>query len=88
MGGQRGFPAGGSPEKNRDRQRMCRYQELGMSRPVVYFIVDSAGKYLRSSSTHNLIVVFFEYRILNRYQLKGSPCSGAGDFVNITFEFN
>ena len=88
MSGKRSLSAGGSPENNRDRNRMRRYQELGMIGAVVYFIVDSAGKYLRSSSTYNLIVVFFEYRILNRYQLKGSPCSGAGDFVNITFEFN
>ena len=88
MGGQRGFPAGGSPEKNRDRQRVCRYQELGMIRPVVYFIVDSAGKYLSRRGAHNFIVVFFEYRILNSYQLKSAPSSSAGNFVNIAFKFN
>ena len=88
MSGKRSLSAGGSPENNRNRNCMCRYQELGMIRPVVYFIVDSAGKYLRSCGRHNLIVVFFEYRILNRYELKGSPRCSAGNFVNIAFEFN
>ena len=67
---------------------MRRYQELEMIRAVFYFIVDSAGKYLRSSSTYDLIVVFFEYWILNGYQLKGAPRCSTGDFVNITFKFN
>ena len=88
MSGKRGLSAGGSPENNRDRNCMCRYQELGMIGAVVYFIVDSAGKYLRSCGRHNLIVVFFEYRILNRYELKGSPRCSAGNFVNIAFKFN
>ena len=88
MSGKRGFPAGGSPENNRDRERLRRYQELGMIRSVVYFIVDSAGKYLSRRSTHNLIVILFEYRILNSYQLKSTPCCSAGNFVNIAFEFN
>ena len=88
MSGKRGLSAGGSPENNRDRNCMCRYQELGMIGAVVYFIVDSAGKHLSRRSTHNLIVILFEYRILNSYQLKGAPSSGAGNFVNIAFEFN
>ena len=88
MSGKRGFPAGGSPENNRDRNCRRRYQELGMIGAVVYFIVDSAGKYLSRRSTHNLIVILFEYRILNSYQLKSAPSSSAGNFVNIAFEFN
>ena len=88
MSSKRGLSAGGSPENNRNRNCMCRYQELGMIRAVVYFIVDSAGKHLRSCSAHDFIVVFFEYRILNSYQLKGTPCSGTGNFVNIAFKFN
>lgn len=88
MSGKRSLSAGGSPENNRDRNCMCRYQELGMIRPVVYFIVDSAGKHLSRCSAHNLIVVFFEYRILNSYQLKSTPCCSAGNFVNIAFKFN
>ena len=88
MSGKRGLSAGGSPKNNRDRNCMCRYQELGMIGAVVYFIVDSAGKYLSRRSTHNLIVILFEYRILNSYQLKGTPCCSAGNFVNIAFEFN
>ena len=88
MSGKRGLSAGGSPENNRDRNCMCRYQELGMIGAVVYFIVDSAGKYLSRRSTYNLIVILFEYRILNSYQLKGTPSSGAGNFINIAFKFN
>ena len=88
MSGKRSLSAGGGPENNRDWNYMCRYQELGMIRPVVYFIVDSAGKHLRSCGAHDFIVVFFEYRILNSYQLKGTPSSGTGNFVNIAFEFN
>ena len=88
MSGKRGFSAGGSPENNRNRNCMCRYQELGMIEAVVYFIVDSAGKYLGRRGAHNLIVILFEYRILNSYQLKGTPSSGTGNFVNIAFEFN
>ena len=88
MSGKRGLSAGGSPENNRDRERLRGYQELGMIRPVVYFIVDSAGKHLSRCSAHNLIVVFFEYRILNSYQLKSTPCCSAGNFVNIAFKFN
>ena len=88
MSGKRGLSAGGSPENNRDRERLRRYQELGMIGAVVYFIVDSAGKYLSRRGAHNFIVVFFEYRILNSYQLKGTPGSGTGNFVNIAFKFN
>ena len=88
MSGKRSLSAGGSPENNRDRERLRRYQELGMIRPVIYFIVDSAGKHLRSCSAHDFIVVFFEYRILNSYQLKSAPSSSAGNFINIAFEFN
>ena len=88
MSCKRGLSAGGSPENNRNRNCMCRYQELGMIGAIVYFIVDSAGKYLSRRSTHNLIVVFFKYRILNSYQLKGTPSSSAGNFVNIAFKFN
>lgn len=88
MSGKRSLSAGGSPENNRDRNRRRRYQELGMIGAVVYFIVDSAGKYLSRRSTYNLIVILFEYRILNSYQLKGTPSSGAGNFINIAFKFN
>ena len=88
MSGKRGFSAGGSPENNCNRNCMCRYQELGMIGAVVYFIVDSAGKYLGRRGAHNLIVILFEYRILNSYQLKGTPSSGTGNFVNIAFKFN
>lgn len=88
MSGKRGLSAGGSPENNRDRNCMCRYQELGMIGAVVYFIVDSAGKYLGRRGAHNLIVILFEYRILNSYQLKSAPSSSAGNFINIAFEFN
>ena len=88
MSCKRGLSAGGSPENNRDRERLRRYQELGMIRPVVYFIVDSTGKHLSGRSTHDFIIVFFEYRILNSYQLKSTPCCSAGNFVNIAFEFN
>lgn len=88
MSGKRGLSAGGSPENNRDRNCMCRYQELRMIGAIVYFIVDSAGKHLSRRSAHNFIVVFFEYRILNSYQLKSAPCCSAGNFVNIAFKFN
>lgn len=88
MSGKRGFPTGSSPKNNRDRNCMCRYQELGMIGAIVYFIVDSAGKYLSRRGAHNFIVILFEYRILNSYQLKSAPSSGAGNFVNIAFEFN
>lgn len=88
MSGKRSLSAGGSPENNRDRNCRCRYQELGMIGAIVYFIVDSAGKHLSRRSTYNLIVILFEYRILNSYQLKSAPSSGAGNFVNIAFEFN
>ena len=88
MSGKRGLSAGGSPENNRDRNCMCRYQELGMIGAVVYFIVDSASKHLSRRSTYNLIVILFEYRILNSYQLKSAPSSSAGNFINIAFEFN
>ena len=88
MSGKRGFSAGGSPENNRNRNCMCRYQELGMIGAIVYFIVDSAGKYLGRRGAHNLIVILFEYRILNSYQLKSAPSSSAGNFINIAFEFN
>lgn len=88
MSGKRGLSAGGSPKNNRDRNCMCRYQELGMIGAVVYFIVDSAGKHLSRRSTYNLIVILFEYRILNSYQLKSAPSSGTGNFVNIAFKFN
>lgn len=88
MSGKRSLSAGGGPENNRDRNCMCRYQELGMIGAIVYFIVDSAGKYLSRRSAHNFIVILFEYRVLNSYQLKGTPSSGTGNFVNIAFEFN
>ena len=88
MSGKRGFSAGGSPENNRDRNCMCRYQELRMIGAIVYFIVDSAGKYLSRRGAHNFIVILFEYRILNSYQLKSAPCCSAGNFVNIAFKFN
>lgn len=88
MSGKRSLSAGGSPENNRDRNCRCRYQELGMIGAIVYFIVDSTGKYLSRRSAHNFIVILFEYRILNSYQLKGTPSSGTGNFVNIAFKFN
>ena len=88
MSGKRGLSTGGSPENNRDRNCMCRYQELGMIGAIVYFIVDSAGKYLGRRGAHNLIVILFEYRILNSYQLKSAPSSSAGNFINIAFKFN
>ena len=88
MSGKRGLSAGGSPENNRDRNCMCRYQELGMIGAIVYFIVDSAGKHLSRRGTHNFIVILFEYRILNSYQLKSAPCCSTGNFINIAFEFN
>ena len=88
MSGKRSLSAGGGPENNRDRERLRRYQELGMIGAIVYFIVDSAGKYLSRRGAHNFIVILFEYRILNSYQLKGTPSSGTGNFVNIAFEFN
>lgn len=88
MSGKRGLSAGGSSENNRDRNCMCRYQELRMIGAIVYFIVDSAGKYLSRRGAHNFIVILFEYRILNSYQLKSAPSSSAGNFINIAFEFN
>ena len=88
MSGKRGLSAGGSPENNRDRNRIRRYQELGIIGAVFYFIIDSTGKHLSRRGAHNFIVILFEYRILNSYQLKGTPSSGTGNFVNIAFKFN